>query len=167
MPSPGLVRALGLPGGPGVRNDCGVAAGFEIPTAYDSMLAKLITWGDTRADAIATLTRALDEYRVVGLKTTVPFFQWVVRQPEFLESRFDTTWLDGILAGRRGRPFVDATAADEADGAIAAALAAWLRAHRAVADASPEPGGPWRRLARQDGLRQFVRRPVKGGGLRK
>jgi len=166
MPSPGLVRALGLPGGPGVRNDCGVAAGFEVPTTYDSMLAKLITWGDTRRDAIATLGRALNEYRVVGLRTTVPFFQWVVRQPDFIESRFDTTWLDRVLAERRGQPFVEAAGTDEEDAALAAALAVWMRAHRAVADAPAEAGGPWRRLARQDALRQFVRRPVKGAGHR-
>jgi len=166
LPSPGLVRALAVPAGPGVRHDGGVTPGFEVPTTYDSMLAKLITWGDTRAEAVARLGRALDEYRVVGLRTTVPFFQWLVRQPDFVESRFDTTWLDRVLAGRRGRPFVEADAADEEDAAIAAALAAWFRAHRAVADAPAPDGGAWRRLARQDALRQFVRRAVTGVHLR-
>jgi acetyl-CoA carboxylase biotin carboxylase subunit len=166
LPSPGLVRALGVPSGPGVRHDGGVAAGFEIPTHYDSMLAKLITWGDTRTEATARLGRALDEYRVVGLKTTVPFFQWLVRQPDFVESRFDTTWLDKVLAGREGRPFVEPTPADEEDGAVAAAIAAWFRAHRAVADEPVDHGGPWRRAARQDARRQFVRRPRRGAGHR-
>ena len=68
MPSPGLVRALSAPTGPGVRDDRGVASGFEIPIFYDSMIAKLVVWGDTRADAVARLRRALDEYRVVGVK---------------------------------------------------------------------------------------------------
>ncbi len=100
MPSPGLVRALGVPGGPGVRDDRGVVAGFEIPVFYDSLISKLVVWGETRADAIARLGRALDEYRVVGVQTTVPFFQWLIRQREFLERRFDTTYLDGVLAER-------------------------------------------------------------------
>src|SRR5215468_1268334 len=75
MPSPGLVKGLRVPNGPGIRHDGGVTAGFEVPSFYDSMLAKLITWGDSRTEAIARLGRALVEYRVVGLKTTVPFFQ--------------------------------------------------------------------------------------------
>src|SRR5439155_6630196 len=104
MPSPGRVRALALPGGPGIRDDRGVAAGFDVPVFYDSMIAKLIASGATRPDAIARLARALDEYRVVGIRTTVPFFQWLLKQPEFLEGRFDTTYLDQVLAERNGRP---------------------------------------------------------------
>jgi acetyl-CoA carboxylase, biotin carboxylase subunit len=153
LPSPGLVRGLGVPAGPGVRHDCGVAAGFEVPTTYDSMLAKLIVWGDTRTEAIGRLGRALDEYRVVGLKTTVPFFQWLVRQPEFAESRFDTTWLDRLLVERRGQPFVEPTAADEHDAVIVAALAAWFRAHRAAAESLAGGPGAWRWAARMDGMR--------------
>ena len=153
MPSPGLVRGLGVPGGPGVRHDGGVAEGFEIPTVYDSMLAKLITWGATRHEAIERLTRALSEYRVVGLKTTVPFFQWLVGQPEFAESRFDTTWLDRVLTERRGQSFVVPTPADEQDAAVAAAVAAWLHAHRASAGQPGNGRGAWRSAARMDGLR--------------
>jgi acetyl-CoA carboxylase biotin carboxylase subunit len=153
LPSPGLVRGLGIPAGPGIRHDGGVAAGFEVPAVYDSMLAKLITWGDTRSDAIARLGRALDEYLVVGLKTTVPFFQWLVRQPEFIEARFDTMWLDRVLAERRGDPFVPPSRTDEYDAAIAAALAAWFRAHRASADAGSGARSPWRWAARLDGVR--------------
>jgi acetyl-CoA carboxylase biotin carboxylase subunit len=152
MPSPGLVRALAVPGGPGVRDDCGVAPGFEIPLAYDSMISKLVVWGATRAEAIARLGRALDEYRVVGVKTTVPFFQWLVRQPEFIEGRFDTTYLDGVLAARSGQPFVAPTATDEEDAVIAAAIAAWMRSHRAAA-AEPPGGSLWRRAAKLGGVR--------------
>jgi len=152
MPSPGLVRALSVPGGPGIRDDRGVAAGFEIPMAYDSMIAKLIVGGATRAEAVVRLRRALSEYRVVGVKTTVPFFQWLVDQPEFLEGRFNTTYLDGVLADRKGRPFVEPTERDEHDAVVAAAVAAWLRSHRAVA-AAPAGGSLWRRAARLGGLR--------------
>jgi acetyl-CoA carboxylase, biotin carboxylase subunit len=153
IPSPGLVRALSVPGGPGVRDDRGVAAGFEVPVFYDSMISKLVVWADTRPDAIARLGRVLAEYRVVGVKTTVPFFQWLVGQPDFLAARFDTTYLDRVLADRAGRPFVEPTEIDTRDATVAAALGAWLRAHRAVAGEPPDTGGAWRRVARVEGLR--------------
>jgi acetyl-CoA carboxylase biotin carboxylase subunit len=152
MPAPGRVRALSVPGGPGIRDDRGVAAGFEIPVFYDSMISKLIAWGADRPQAIARLARALDEYRVVGVKTTLPFFQWLVRQPEFAAGRFDTTYLDRLLADRRGQPFVTPTAADEDDAAIVAAIATWQRSHRAVASPADESSA-WRRTARTEGLR--------------
>ena len=152
MPSPGLVRALSVPGGPGIRDDRGVAPGFEIPMFYDSMISKLVVWGATRSEAIARLGRVLDEYRVVGVRTTVPFFQWLVRQPEFASAKFDTTYLDRVLAERRGRPFVEPTETDELDAAVAAAIAAWTRSHRASA-ASTDGDSLWRRAARQQGLR--------------
>jgi len=153
MPAPGLVRGLSVPGGPGIRDDRGVAAGFEVPVFYDSLISKLIVWGETRAAAVARLTRVLDEYRVVGLQTTVPFFRWLVAQPEFLEGRFDTTYLDGVLAARRGRSFVEPNGVDEHDALVAAALAAWHRAHRASAAGASDRVSHWRRRARTEGLR--------------
>jgi acetyl-CoA carboxylase, biotin carboxylase subunit len=150
LPAPGLVRAIGVPSGPGIRDDRGVAAGFAVPVFYDSMISKLVVWGETRAQAIDRLRRALDEYRVVGVRTTVPFFQWLIRQPAFAEGRFDTTYLDGVLADRNGRPFVEAGAVDERDAAIAAALAAWFRAHQAAA--APGHGEAWRRASRLEGV---------------
>jgi acetyl-CoA carboxylase biotin carboxylase subunit len=153
MPAPGLVRAIQTPGGPGIRDDRGVAAGFEIPVFYDSMISKLIVWGDTRDAAIARLTRALAEYRVVGVRTTVPFFQWLVRQPAYLEARVDTTYLDRVLSERTGLAFAQPDERDERDAALAAALSAWFRAHRAAAAAAADAGGAWRRTARSEGLR--------------
>jgi acetyl-CoA carboxylase biotin carboxylase subunit len=153
MPSPGLVRALSTPSGPGIRDDRGVAAGFEIPVFYDSMIAKLVVWGETRAAATRRLTRALDEYRVVGVQTTVPFFQWVVHQPEFVDGRFDTTYLDRVLADRNGRLFVEPSEGDERHAAIVAALGAWFRAHGAAAGSPAQSAGAWRRAARLDGVR--------------
>jgi acetyl-CoA carboxylase biotin carboxylase subunit len=152
MPSPGLVRGLSVPGGPGIRDDRGVAAGFEIPMFYDSMISKLIVWGATRSEAIERLGRALGEYRVVGVKTTTPFFQWLVRQPEFVEGRFDTTYLDGLLAKRKGEPFVASSERDEHNAVIAAAIAAWMRSHRGSA-APTSDGSLWRSTARREGLR--------------
>jgi acetyl-CoA carboxylase biotin carboxylase subunit len=155
MPSPGLVRALSVPGGPGVRDDRGVYAGFEIPVFYDSMISKLIVSAASRPQAIERLGRVLDEYRVVGVKTTLPFFRWLLTQPEFVESRVSTQYLDKLLADRKGIPFVAPTPENEEDATIAAALSTWLRAHRSAAGGANggSDGGAWRRAARTSGLR--------------
>jgi acetyl-CoA carboxylase biotin carboxylase subunit len=153
LPAPGRVRAISVPGGPGVRDDRGVAAGFDVPVFYDSLISKLVVWADTREEAVRRLTRALDEYRIVGVRTTLPFFRWLVRQPDFVAGRFDTTYLDAILAARHGEPFVAATADDERHASVAVALSAWLRAHRAAAGAADDGGSAWRRAARLGALR--------------
>ncbi len=154
LPSPGLVRGLSVPGGPGVRDDRGVAAGFDIPLFYDSMIAKLIVWGETRVEATSRLARVLDEYRVIGVRTTLPFFRWLVGQPAFAAAQFDTTYLDGLLAERKGQPFVDATDGDADDAVIVAALAAWFRAHQASATPEGAPAAtPWRGAARLEARR--------------
>ena len=153
MPSPGLVRALTAPGGPGIRDDRGVGTGFDIPVFYDSMIAKLIAWADTRDHAIMRMRRALDEYRVIGVKTTVPFFRWLLDQEAFRLGQFDTTFLDRVLNERQGQSFIAPSDRDEGDAAIAAALAAWFRANRAVA-AAPSSGDLWRQTARAEGRRQ-------------
>jgi acetyl-CoA carboxylase biotin carboxylase subunit len=153
MPSPGLVRGLSAPGGPGVRDDRGVDPGFEIPLFYDSMISKLSVWGETRAAAIARLRRALDEYRVLGVKTTLPFFRWLIAQPAFTEGRFHTAYLDGVLAERAGQTFVEASERDAHDAAIAVALVAWRKADRAAAATPTATIGAWRRAARDEGVR--------------
>jgi acetyl-CoA carboxylase, biotin carboxylase subunit len=153
LPAPGLVRALSVPGGPGIRDDRGVAAGFEIPVFYDSMISKLIVWDNNRSRAIARLRRVLDEYRVVGVRTTVPFFQWLVDEPDFLAGKFDTTYLDRVLAARRGQPFVTPSESDVQDAVVAAAVTAWFRTHRAAAEGHSDPDSQWLRTARQEGLR--------------
>ena len=110
MPSPGLIRALRPASGPGVRDDGGVAAGYTVPVYYDSMIAKLIAWGGSRGEAIARMSRALREYHVLGIRTTIPFFLWLMQQPEYLEGRYDTTYLDRLLVERRGESFSTFTA---------------------------------------------------------
>jgi len=83
-PSPGVIRGLREPQGPGVRLDSGIYGGWEVALHYDSMLAKLITFGDNRALAIARMQRALREYRIAGIKTNLPLFAEVLSTPEFL-----------------------------------------------------------------------------------
>jgi acetyl/propionyl-CoA carboxylase alpha subunit len=154
MPSPGLIRGLRPASGPGIRDDGGVDAGYAVPVFYDSLLAKLIAWGDSRATAIARMRRALGEYQVLGIPTTIPFFRWLMEQPSYAAGDYDTTWLDRLLAERRGRSFSGADEADADLAAIAAALDAYLRAAPGAGAANGSGGGtPWKHAARRDALR--------------
>jgi acetyl-CoA carboxylase biotin carboxylase subunit len=96
-PSPGLIRYISLPQGPGVRNDQGVYAGYTVPVFYDPMLSKLIAHAPSRAEAIGRMRRALTEYRVDGIETTIPFFTFLMNHPDFAAARFDTGFIDRIL----------------------------------------------------------------------
>jgi acetyl-CoA carboxylase biotin carboxylase subunit len=98
LPSPGRIQALRVPGGPGVRDDSGVYEGYVVPIHYDPLISKLIAYGDSRAEAIERMRRALAEYRVVGVKTTLPFFQRVLRDPRFLAGEFDTSFIEAGFA---------------------------------------------------------------------
>jgi acetyl-CoA carboxylase, biotin carboxylase subunit len=128
LPSPGLVRAIRPSAGPGMRDDGGVLPGYTVPVFYDSMIAKLIAWGASRPDAVARMLRALQEYEVLGVRTTIPFFLWLLREPDFLAGRFDTTYLDRLLTTRLGASFSEFSAAEEQAITIAAALDAMFRA---------------------------------------
>jgi acetyl-CoA carboxylase, biotin carboxylase subunit len=155
MPSPGLVRAIRPSSGPGIRDDGGVLPGYTVPVFYDSMIAKLIAWAETRPEAIARMSRALEEYEVLGIRTTIPFFLWLMREPDFLAGRFDTTYLDRLLASRRGASFSAFTEGEERQIAIAAALDAMFHATGAVnsGSGSAARGGAWKIAARQEALR--------------
>jgi acetyl-CoA carboxylase biotin carboxylase subunit len=154
MPSPGLIRQLRSPSGPGIRDDSGVSAGFEVPIFYDSLISKVIAWGEDRPQALTRMVRALSEYAVGGLTTTIPFFQWILREPDFVAGRFDTTFLDRALAAREGRPFQEVSSEHEEAAAIAAALHTFLRG-RATNGVQKDTGGAsmWKRVARVEALR--------------
>jgi acetyl-CoA carboxylase biotin carboxylase subunit len=94
LPAPGRINSLRVPAGPGVRDDSGVEAGAEVSIHYDPMISKLAVWGRTRREAIDRLRRALDEYTVGGIKTTLPFFRQIVRDAEFIEGRLDTSFIE-------------------------------------------------------------------------
>lgn len=93
MPSPGLIEDLNLPGGLGVRNDLGVYRGYRIPPTYDSMIGKLIVHGDSRQEAIERMRRALGEYIVQGVKTTIDFQYNILSDEDFVAGDFDTSFL--------------------------------------------------------------------------
>jgi acetyl/propionyl-CoA carboxylase alpha subunit len=122
------------------------------------MISKLIAWAEDRSSAIARMRRALAEYLVVGIETTVPFFTWLLMQPEFLDGRFHTAYLDEVLKTRNGRPFVEASPAAEDVAAIASVLQAVLAPAEAAGPsispaASSSPARRWKATARAEGLR--------------
>jgi len=97
-PSPGKIQSLHFPGGYGVRVDSHIYQGYTIPPYYDSLIAKLIVWGTTRQHAIERGKRALEEFAVEGIKTTVPFHQRVLEDKRFVSGNFDTSFIEKMEA---------------------------------------------------------------------
>jgi len=93
-PSPGTITNLHLPGGHGVRLDTHVYAGYTIPSNYDSMIAKLITTAQTRKEAISKMKRALDEFIIEGIKTTIPFHSQLMDNPMYIEGNYTTKFME-------------------------------------------------------------------------
>ncbi len=102
MPTPGRVQAFHAPGGLGVRVDSALYAGYVVPPYYDSLVAKLIVHAPTRTEAIARLRRALDEFAVLGIKTTLPLHQAIIEQQEFQAGDYTIHWLEQFV--ERSRP---------------------------------------------------------------
>ncbi|MCG3120437.1 MAG: 2-oxoglutarate carboxylase small subunit [bacterium] len=134
LPSIGTLKYMQRPGGNGVREDSGVGEGDAISIYYDPMIAKLITWGRDRDEAIRRMRRALHEYEIVGVRTTIPFCLWVLNHAKFCAGEFDTHFVqnefrDVSLLARDGQ--IDLTAA---------ALAAVLhRENQALEPANSSP----------------------------
>jgi acetyl-CoA carboxylase biotin carboxylase subunit len=97
LPATGTITASLLPTGPGIRVDTGVYPGFEISRYYDSLISKLICWGETRGEAILRMRRALEEYRLLGVKTNIPFHQRIMDSHRFMAGLFDTRVCRGAL----------------------------------------------------------------------
>jgi acetyl-CoA carboxylase biotin carboxylase subunit len=97
IPSPGVVKTWNVPGGRDVRLDSHVYAGYEVPRYYDSMIGKLIVKGDTREKAIAKMRRALGEFEVDGIKTTIDFHKKIMDNKDFKANNFNTGYLEKFL----------------------------------------------------------------------
>jgi acetyl-CoA carboxylase biotin carboxylase subunit len=95
-PQTGVVERLQLPGGPGVRVDTHLYEGYEVPPFYDSLLAKLIVWGEDRPQAVARARRALAEFTVEGVKTNLPFHRGIIDNATFLDAEVSTNLLDRV-----------------------------------------------------------------------
>ena len=94
LPSTGKITHNLLPTGPGVRIDSGVYPGFEISPYYDSLISKLIVWGETRAEAVLRMRRSLEEYKIVGVRTNIPFHQNLMDSTRFLAGQYDTRFVE-------------------------------------------------------------------------
>ena len=151
FPSPGRIAKLVQPGGPGVREDCAVYAGWVVPLEYDPMLSKLVTYGATREVAIDRMLRALEEYVIGGIKTNISLFQRILRDEDFRAARIDTGYLERLLAGSAPVSVVGEDGADLV-AAVAAALFAASGRDTAVAAAAVEES-KWALAGRREGLR--------------
>ena len=157
LPSPGRISALRVPSGPGIRDDSGVEAGGDVPIYYDPLVSKLIASGADRTQAIARLRRALREYEVHGIRTTIEFFRWLLHHPAFLEARFHTAFLDELLQQRRGQPFFAPDPSLREVALVAAAVHAASSpaggGPETAAGARPAALSPWAQSARVEGVR--------------
>jgi acetyl-CoA carboxylase biotin carboxylase subunit len=98
LPSPGRIEAYFAPGGPGVRIDSHAYPGYSIPPFYDSLVGKVIVWGRDREEAIQRMQRALDEYAITGIKTTIPFHQKVLAHPQFQKGDVTTDFIEKYMS---------------------------------------------------------------------
>jgi len=169
LPSPGRIVALRAPEGPGIRNDGWVEEDSEVPIFYDSLLSKVIAWGENRPQAAARLRRALDEYDIRGVRSTLSFSRWLLGRPEFVEARLHTNVLDELLQQRAGEPFGDLDPSIEEVAAMAACLVEASAAAGASAASNDVRGShssagrspldarsterSWKAVARKEGLR--------------
>jgi acetyl-CoA carboxylase biotin carboxylase subunit len=96
-PSPGRVDEYHAPGGPGVRVDSALYQGYAIPPYYDSLIAKLVIFGNSRDECLMRLRRALEEYAIGGIETTIPLHQRLAADPEFCRGEYDIHWLERFL----------------------------------------------------------------------
>ncbi|MBZ0268965.1 acetyl-CoA carboxylase biotin carboxylase subunit [bacterium] len=160
MPSVGRIQYQRTPAGPGVRNDSGVYAGYDVPIHYDPMLAKLITWGSDRHEAIRRANSALIEYRIEGPTTNIPFLRWILNHEDFVAGNVDTGWLERVRGEYHNIGYGSGRRDDIA--AIAAAIHAHRAASRAGASGRGDGGSgdglsPWVRAGRSRHLGRSTR----------
>ncbi|MBC8646963.1 MAG: ATP-grasp domain-containing protein [Thermoanaerobaculia bacterium] len=150
-PSPGRIEHLRLPEGPGVRNDVGIEQGSVVPVHYDPMLGKLIVHGADREEARRRLARALTEYELTGIESTLPLFRRLLADPEFERADFDVQWLDRQLAAG----WLERSPAGDDDVLLGAVALTSSNGTQAPETSSSDGRGhsTWREAARREGLR--------------
>ena len=150
LPSTGIITSVQLPTGPGVRVDTGVFEGNEISPYYDSMISKLICYGETRGEAVLRMRRALEEYRIMGVKTNIPFHQHMMDSHRFMSGQFDTKFVEDRFS-------MDDRAAEHAlEAALLATLAAHEQHQRAAQIVAPgaRDTSNWKWYSRWERLRR-------------
>jgi acetyl-CoA carboxylase biotin carboxylase subunit len=122
MPSPGRIVHFRSPsGGLGIRDDNGVYEGYVVPLEYDPLLSKLVTWGRTRQEAIQRMLRALSEYQIYGIKTTIPFFKRILIHPRFISGDYNTHFISNLEKERDG---------EEPEESVVALIAAGIKSYK-------------------------------------
>jgi len=151
LPSTGLVKRLSLPQGPGIRNENGIYAGYEIPIYYDPLMGKVVVWAENRDTAIRRLRRALEEYHIDGVTTNIEFLLWALAESGFRDGSYDTTYIEHHFDPNRLH--TDDNAIDLAT--IAGSIAAYERLNRTtLSSAQAVRDNVWLRVARMEGLRK-------------
>ncbi|NPV07282.1 MAG: acetyl-CoA carboxylase biotin carboxylase subunit [Anaerolineae bacterium] len=148
-PSTGRITGFSEPAGPGIRVESGVYDGFEVTPYYDSLIAKVIAWGETRGDAIMRILRALEECRISGIKTNIPFCHQLFNSPSFIGGQFDTTFLE-----QRFSLSTESRQAHELIAAVAAAYVENTKRGRRAAERrdSSRADGAWRLAGRSEAM---------------
>jgi len=149
FPSPGRITHLRTPAGPGIRDDSGIYEGWTVPIFYDPLLSKSVAWGRNRYEAIQRMRRALSEYQVGGIKTTIPFFQSVLSHEKFLAGDLSTDFIEKYYSPEQSRQ--EATPLQEV-ATIAAALYASKKRNRKPSTV-PSAEAPWKLWGRLNALR--------------
>jgi acetyl-CoA carboxylase biotin carboxylase subunit len=161
LPSPGHLTHVQPPAGPGVRDDSGVVTGSDIPLFYDPLISKVAVWGGDRPAALARMARALAEYDIRGVRTTISFFRRMLQDVNFRNGNVDTTFVDRLLADGASAVRSQGTEGEaEAVAALAVALqvteaASGDRGRRNGASAIRPDG--WTARARAEALREWPR----------
>jgi len=153
-PSPGVIRRLQEPLGPGVRLDSGIYAGWEVSIHYDPLLSKLITFGTDRTQAIARMKRAIQEYKIAGIKTNLSLFAEILSDPEFLAGNTHIEFLGEMH--RRAERAREQPSSTFRSHALAAALA-YADVVEDVPQSRPEAGSTWK-LSGRPGFSSLLRR---------
>jgi acetyl-CoA carboxylase biotin carboxylase subunit len=153
LPSTGTISTMRLPTGPGVRVDTGVFRGYEITPYYDSMISKLICYGETRGEAVLRMRRALEEYNITGVKTNIPFHQHMMESHRFLTGNFNTKFVEDKFS------MSDRAADQEMEAAVLATLMAHHQSMQASqiiapAGANSGSGSAWKWYNRWERLRR-------------
>jgi acetyl-CoA carboxylase biotin carboxylase subunit len=153
FPSPGKITALAEPAGPGIRLDSGIYEGWNIPIDYDPLLAKLITYGESREQAIGRVRRALEEYFIGGVRTNLPLFRQILANADFLAGNTDTGLLDRMPERKQSK----SKSNDESIAAIAAGIFSVTNSppvgSNHDAEVTPVPTSSWKKAARTEALR--------------
>ncbi len=150
LPSTGTITTIRLPTGPGVRVDSGVYPGYEVTAYYDPLISKLICYGETRGEAVLRMRRALEEYRIMGVKTNIPFHQHMMDSHRFLSGQFDTKFVEDRFS------MSDREAFDSLEAAILATLVAHQKGQQASQIVAPgeRDTSNWKWLSRWERLQR-------------